>query len=74
MLACTDPRPTDTSEMNMIRQLIVLGAIAAAAFALIRLNAQQASQRANDEAANAEWESEGGSAAVSRGSGAPVLR
>jgi hypothetical protein len=62
----------DTSEMNMIRQLIVVGAIAAAALALIRVNAQRASQRATDEAANAEWESEGGSAAASKGSGAPT--
>jgi hypothetical protein len=62
---------TDTSEMNMIRQLIVVGAIAAVAFALIRLNARRANQRATDEAANAEWESEGGSAAAPRGSGAP---
>jgi hypothetical protein len=61
----------DTSEMNMIRQLIVVGAMAAVAFALIRLNAQRASQRASDEAANAEWESEGGSAAASSGAGAP---
>ena len=55
----------------MIRQLIVAAAIAAVAFTLIRLNAQRASQRATDEASNADWESEGGSAAASRGSGAP---
>jgi hypothetical protein len=62
---------TDTSEMNMIRRLFVVAAIAAVALALIRLNAQRASRRATDEAANAEWETEGGSSAASRGSGAP---
>ena len=51
--------------MNMIRRLFMLGAIAAVALALIRrLNAQRASRRATDEAANAEWESEGGSSAA----------
>jgi hypothetical protein len=55
---------TDTSEMNMIRRLFVVAAIAAVALALIRLNAQRASRRATDEAANAEWESEGGSSAA----------
>jgi hypothetical protein len=56
---------TDRSEMNMIRRLFMLGAIAAVALALIRrLNAQRASRRATDEAANAEWESEGGSSAA----------
>jgi hypothetical protein len=63
---------TNTSEMNMIRRLFAVGAIAAVALALIRLSAQRASRRATDEAANAEWESEGGSsAAASRGSVAP---
>jgi hypothetical protein len=55
---------TDTSEINMIRRLFVVAAIAAVALALIRLNAQRASRRATDEAANAEWESEGGSSAA----------
>jgi hypothetical protein len=58
------PVATDTSEMNMIRRLFVVAAIAAVALALIRLNAQRAARRATDEAANAEWESEGGSSAA----------
>jgi hypothetical protein len=48
----------------MIRRLFVVAAIAAVALALIRLNAQRAARRATDEAANAEWESEGGSSAA----------
>jgi hypothetical protein len=56
---------TNTSEVNMIRRLFVVGAIAAVALVLIRrLNAQRASRRATDEAANTEWESEGGSSAA----------
>ena len=55
----------------MFRQLIVVSAIAAVALAVIRLNAKRASRRATDEAASAEWESEGGSMAASTGSAAP---
>ena len=62
---------TDKSEMKMFRRLIVVIGIAAVALALIRLSAQRASRRATDEAASAEWESEGGSSAASRGSTAP---
>jgi hypothetical protein len=47
----------------MFRRLLVVSAIAAAALALIRLNAQRASRRATDEAARTNWESEGGAAA-----------
>jgi hypothetical protein len=62
---------TDKSEVKMFRRLIVVSGIAAVALALIRLSAQRASRRATDEAASAEWESEGGSSAASRGSAAP---
>jgi hypothetical protein len=68
MLACgIEAQATDRSEMNMFRRLIVVSAMAAVAVALIGLNAQRASRRANDEAASADWESEGGSSAASRG-------
>lgn len=50
---------------------IVVSAIAAGAVALIRLNAQRASQRAADEAARADWESDGGSSAAPRAPAAP---
>ena len=50
----------------MFRRLIVVSAIAAVAVALIRLNALRANRRAIDEAATADWESEGGSSAASR--------
>jgi hypothetical protein len=49
----------------MFRRLIVVSAIAAAAWALIRLNAHRTKQRATDEEARADWESEGGSSVVS---------
>jgi hypothetical protein len=55
----------------MLHRLIVVSAIAAVALAVIRLNAKRASRRATDEAASAEWESEGGSTAASTGSAAP---
>ena len=55
----------------MFRLLLVVSAIAAAALALTRLNARRASQRATDEAARANWESEGGSSAAPRGPAAP---
>jgi hypothetical protein len=55
----------------MFRRLLVVTAIAAAALALVRLNAQRAGQRATDEAARANWESEGGSSAAPRGPAAP---
>jgi hypothetical protein len=55
----------------MFRRLLVVSAIAAVALALIRFNAQRASRRATDEAARANWESEGGSSAAPRGSAAP---
>ena len=58
-------------EMNMFRRLLVVSAIAAGALALIRLNARRASQRATDEAARANWKSEGGASAASRGTPAP---
>jgi hypothetical protein len=54
----------------MFRRLLVVSAIAAAAWALIRLTAQRASQRASDEAACANWEGEGGGSAP-RGAPAP---
>jgi hypothetical protein len=72
--ACLHGRQTKstyTSEMNMLHRLIVVSAIAAVALAVIRLNAKRASRRATDEAASAEWESEGGSTAASTGSAAP---
>jgi hypothetical protein len=55
----------------MFRRLLVVSVIAAAALALIRLNARRASQRATDEAARGNWESEGGSSAAPSGPAAP---
>jgi hypothetical protein len=67
----TTTKATDTSEMNMFRQLIVVSAIAAAALVLIRLNPQRTNRRDTDEAARADWESEGGSSAAPRESAEP---
>jgi hypothetical protein len=64
---------TQETDTNMFRQLIVVAAIATAALVLIRRNAQRSDRHATDEAARADWESEGGASATPRGSAPPSV-